>query len=87
MKKLLSVLGTMTLIGTVNINILACKTPNSENIKEQYKINEQGEIIYNFQVKQAYIIGLTINNHIYESNIYVNNIPLKTTIYGQGTQY
>ncbi|WP_338957603.1 MULTISPECIES: hypothetical protein [unclassified Spiroplasma] len=85
MKNILTILGVITLGCIITSNVIACEKPNLD--KEKYKINEQGEIIYNFQEKQSYIIGFTIDSHIHESNIFISDIPLKTTIYGQGTQY
>lgn len=63
MKKLLSLLSTIILVGTVSTNIIACNNSSNNDIK--YEINDKGEIIYNFQEKQAYIIGFTINSHIW----------------------
>ncbi|WP_342276428.1 hypothetical protein [Spiroplasma endosymbiont of Nebria brevicollis] len=75
----------LTILWTVSTIIIACNNNSNNDIK--YEINDKGEIIYNFQEKQAYIIGFTINGKINQINIYLNKIPFETTLYGQGTQY
>lgn len=84
MKKIISLLGAITLSTTLSTSVSACKHKNEEY--EQYKIINN-EIIYNFKLDNVYIIEYVDNGQLREQNFYTEHLPMAILLYTHIGQY